>query len=106
MGAIAEFNAAKMQSGKQIYKKTKNKIYFIENKAEPVYYDPKSKGLSPSMPPLEQVKNIKSFECRLQVERGSLSSELMEALRTEIDIAIEALNAEFSDWKFDVVFGD
>ena len=58
------------------------------------------------MPPIEQVKNIKSFEFRLQVERSSLSSELMKVLRTEIDIAIEALKAEFPDWKFDVVFGD
>jgi hypothetical protein len=30
----------------------------------------------------------------------------MKVLRTEIDIAIEALKAEFADWKFDVVFGD
>jgi hypothetical protein len=93
-------------ANKQIYNKTKKKIEFIKNTAEHVYYDPKSKGSSPFMPPIEQVKNIKSVEFRLQLKRGSLSSELMEALQTEIDIAIEALKAEFPDWKFDVVFGE
>jgi hypothetical protein len=91
---------------KQVYNKTKNKIEFIKDKAEHIYHDPESKSSSPFMPTIEQVRNIKSFEFRLQAQQSSLSSELMEVLRTEIDIAIEDLKGEFPDWKFDVVFGD
>jgi hypothetical protein len=96
--------AAKDWAEKQIYKKTKNKIEFIKNKADHVYFDPKSQG-SPHLPTIEQVKGIKKFEFRLQVDQGVLKPEIMEALRTEIDAAIKTLKTEFPDWSFEIIFG-
>ncbi|MGZ5007645.1 MAG: eCIS core domain-containing protein [Methylobacter sp.] len=90
---------------KQIYTKTKNKIEFIQNNADHVYYDPKSNG-SPHLPTLDQVKAIKHFEFRLKVNQSALSADLMSVLQTEISSYIKTLKAEFPDWSFDVVFGD
>ena len=98
--------AVKKWAEKQIYQKTKNKIQFIRKNAEHTYYDPKSKTTSPNIPPIEKVKAARKFKFRLKAEEGSLTPELMNALKREINLAIQKLKKEFPDMNFDVIFGD
>jgi hypothetical protein len=97
-------DAIKNWSKKQIYGKTKNKINFINSRPDNVYHG-NSKGSSPNLPTMDQVRGIKKFEFRLKVNQEELRQDLMEELKKEINVAITDLKTDYPDWSFDVVFG-